>query len=439
LRRRVQSASRPIAALLVLLAVNLAWAAAATAGPAPARGGVRLLESMQSAPVTAVGIVHDAEPIDGRALSASLRIESLLVWPPNSVVSAPPPDAAIAFVWEERAPSRPVRFSDGDRVLVVLEALPGDSIWLERIPDPVKRHHTLHVAQRGDAFLRAPALQTVSILAHYLALAAPERTGTQGVVHLANLARGAAIDLAVDAIRALRAVGALDAKLDPTTGAWLVEALLRPDASEPFLQALLELIGRRQLISLRPALEARVRAASQEQRADGIPGLADPLVYTALIELDFDLDEATLARLGADPSAAQRANAARATREPGTLRDRVRNDPDPLVRISALDRLVDLYPEAATPTAIDALYDSDARVRGAAAAALTSIGPPAVASLRRVVDDGPQSAGLAAIQALRGIQPDGVEALVEIAEKSSDPSMQAAARLALGLGLGEAH
>ncbi|MBW2695805.1 MAG: HEAT repeat domain-containing protein, partial [Deltaproteobacteria bacterium] len=93
----------------------------------------------------------------------------------------------------------------------------------------------------------------------------------------------------------------------------------------------------------------------------------------------------------------------------------------------------------AAPTAIDALYDRDPIVRASAAAALARIGPAAVSDLRRVVNDDSQPAGVAAIHALREIQPEGTRALFEIAKTSPDESMRAAARLALGMELVEPH
>jgi hypothetical protein len=328
---------------------------------------------------------------------------------------------------------------DGDRILVILEALPSDSIWLARIPDPAERLRTLHVAQRGDAFLRRPALRTVDILEHYLALSPTARRDVPGVVHLANLARGAAEPLALDSIEALRGVPTLDEKLDPTTSGWLVDALLRPDASPGLQQAILQLIGVRRLESLQPVLEERVRLAAGRPRPDGSSDLADPLVYAALIELGVEIEPATLAQLTEQPTAAHRLAAVGAQTDASTLRDLARHDEDPTVRAAAVERLVTLDPLSAMPSAIDALYDRDPLVRRAATFALIRVGPAAVADLRRVVEDESQPAGIAAIQALRGIRPEGVQALREIAATSPNESMRAAARLALGLEIAEEH
>ncbi|MBW2230932.1 MAG: HEAT repeat domain-containing protein [Deltaproteobacteria bacterium] len=420
------------------IVLALAIPHAAIAAPAPAAGGVRLLAALESAAISAVGVVSGVERIDARAFGATLVVETPLV-------AGKPVDASIAedtpiqFVWEERAPSRPARFANGDRILVALEPLPGDSVWLTRIPEPSARQRTFYIAERGDAFLRRPALGTVTILEHHLALSPRDRRGAAGVVQLANLARGAASPLALDAIGALGAIPALDAKLDRTTSAWLVEALVRTDATARVQQAMLELIAERRLRSLEPVLEERVRSTSARSRPDGSPELADPLVYAALAALDVEIDAATLTGLLEAAAPGHRLALVRASRDRATLRDLARNDADPSVRAAALERFVTLQPQSAAPTAIDALYDRDPIVRASAAAALARIGPAAVSDLRRVVNDDSQPAGVAAIHALREIQPEGTRALFEIAKTSPDESMRAAARLALGMELVEPH
>lgn len=406
-----------------------------------AAGGVRLLELMESAPVTAVGLVRAPRRLDRRAFAAQLDIESLLI-APTPFAKAVRMGRAPTIAWEERVPERSVRFADGDRILLVLEPLPGDSIWIARLPDPVKRQQTLHVAARGDAFLRQPALGTVSLLEHYLALSPADRRDGRGVALLVDLVRSAALPLAENAVVVLGRIATLNDRLAPATADHLVAALLRPDANEALRVALLTLIEDRQLESLRPPLDSKVREAARRPGPDGSPALAAPLVYAALARLSADFSPSTSRRLAAESDPTYRLAAIRAAGEDEAwdrLRRLARDDPAPRVRAAAIARLARIDAKDAMPTALALLGDSDPQVRDAAAMAIARLGPPAIPELVAVVDAGPRDATIAATRALREIQPAGVVALRLIAADHPDTTARNAARLMLGMEIGGAH
>jgi len=408
-------------ALLVLAAPGFAAESAVRAA-----GGVRLLEAMETAPASVVAHVETTRALPEGAHAATMRVEDPIV---GEVAIGTPLEVA----WEEPSRSRAPRFQAGDRVLVVLEPLSGASIWLSRLPDPEQRSKTLGVAMRGDAFLRNPSLGTANLLQHYLALAADDRAGAEGVGYLAQLAAIAEIPLAVDAVARLGTRAGLDAKLGPEGASQLTSALVREDATEPLREALLALIGQHHLVSMRAPLEAR--AAGDE--------LAPPIVYAALAELEGGLSPERTARLLAQGHERYRevgARSAAGDEAPSKLRSLVRRDPSPKVRISALERLVELRGEGAIGTLCEALADSERTVRAAAAVQLGAAGSAAVPDLVRVTEAGDVDAARAAVAALVLTGSDeGVAALGEIAERHPDPSVRALAKIALGKELGHAH
>ena len=106
---------RPASA--VLLAGALFLAVAAWGEAPPAAGAVRLFEALEGAPASIVAKVGALRRIDAESWMAEFRVE-------QSLVGGFEAGRVIGVVWEERVP-RPVRFDEGDRILVSLEALPG--------------------------------------------------------------------------------------------------------------------------------------------------------------------------------------------------------------------------------------------------------------------------------------------------------------------------
>ena len=388
-----------------------------------AAGGVRLLEAMETAPATVVAHVQRTRALPEGAHAAVMRVEGPIVG--EAAIGTP-----LEVAWEEPSRSRAPRFQSGERVLVVLEPLSGASIWLSRLPDPEQRSKTLGVAMRGDAFLRNPSLGTANLLEHYLALAAADRAGARGLGYLAQLAAVGEIPLAVDVVARLGTRSGLDAKLGQTGALQLTSALVRDDATEALQDALVALIVRHHLVSMQAPLEAL--AASAE--------LAPPIVYAALAGLEGGLSPERTARLLAQGHERYREVGARnagGDEAPSRLRALVRRDPSPTVRINALERLAELRGEGAIGTLSDALADSEPTVRAAAAIQMGALGSAAVPDLLRVTEAGDVDAARAAIAALVLTGSDeGIAALGEIAERHSDQSVRALAKIALGEEVG---
>jgi hypothetical protein len=414
-----------IAALALGLATLAAVAGAALERPRAA-GGVRLVEAAETAPVTVVGHVLEHRRIDQHGYTALLRVEMALRGPLEL-------GSEVRIAWEELAASRAPRFQEGDRILVSLERLAGASIWQARFPEPATRVKVLGVAMRGDAFLQRPSLGSASVLQHYLALTAEDRDGAPGAGYLVDLALGAELPLAGDAVRRLarRARHArLDADLGERGGGRLVRAMLRPDASDEFQDAIVELIGSRQLGSTRPALEALVGSEATPQA----------IVFAALGQLDGGLSpELTAALLKRSPPR-YREVAARFASGPeadATLARLARSDPAPEVRARAIERLVERRGQEAIDSVVPGLSDPEASVRGAAVRGLGSLGAPAVPALKRVIEDDDAEAAKSALAALAiNGSPAARAALYEVAETHPDETLRTLAEIALGRPVG---
>jgi hypothetical protein len=405
---------------IAALALGLATLAAAAGGALErprAAGGVRLVEAAETAPVTVVGHVREPRRIDQHGFTALLRVETSLRGPLE-------PRAEVRIAWEERAASRAPRFQEGDRILISLERLPGASIWQARFPEPTERVKVLGVAMWGDAFLHRPSLGSASILQHYLALTPEDREGAPGVGYLVDLALGAELPLAGDAVRRLARRARLDADLGERGGGRFVRAMLRPDASDEFLDAIVELIGSRQLESTRPALEALV----------GAEATPPAIVFAALARLDGGLSQERTAALLERSPPRYREVAARFASGPeadATLTRLARSDPAPEVRARAIERLVERRGEESIDSVLPGLSDPEASVRGAAVRGLGSLGAPAVPALKRVIEDDDALAALA----ING-SPDARAALLHVAGTHPDETLRTLAEIALGRPVG---
>jgi len=412
--------------LALLAALSLGAAADATA-PAAA-GGVGLLGCLeQEERIGVVALVGPPRRLDLHGWSAEAGVERALGVRDSSGLG----EQTIPIVWEELAPTRPTRFADGDRVLLCLQPLPSASIWRERIPDAELRHRVLAVAERGDAFLRRPSLSTLDLLEHFLALAAEDRQGAAGGAYLARLARDGELPLARDAVVHLARVSRIEDALDPSSGGWLVAALLRPDADDALQQEILHLVARRRPEALRSALQAQLAQA-----------MPSALVYAAWAALENGLSAEVCRELLSHGSPEHRVTAARSVSGEEAARvlvPLVRGDPEPAVRAAAVTRLVALGVPEALSAGLTALRDEDSEVRDAAARGLASLGSRSVAGLIDVVERGPREASQAAVLALSEIEPEGLVALQQVATSHPDAGIRMLARMALGQDVREPH
>jgi HEAT repeat protein len=403
------------------MAAGLAWPVPA-AELVPAQGGKAIFVCLETGPIAVVGEIGSVRDLDVHGRAAELVVERALAGEVER-------QTRLTIAWVEQALARPMRFEDGDRVLVCLEPLPPQSVWLSRLPNPELRNRTLHVAAKGEAFLRRPSLGGLSLIEHYLALSSSNRSGPAGVDYLLQILEGAEPGMAAAALERLAAISGLDDKLDARSAARLVKALLRNDAPAALETGIVNLIGDKHLERTRPDLEA---LAAKER--------PPPAAVIALGELDGQLegDRAVLLLEYSDKevrlAAARYAAGAEAERR---LRVLSRSDPAPEVRAAAITRLVALQGDAAVDTALGTLDDPELSVRAAAARGLASLGPSVVPVLRHVVDTGDGAAAQAAVGALRWTEsPEAHAELVEIAESHPDPAVRTLAALAIGKSIG---
>lgn len=415
---------RGAAAALALVALAGAPAWAAPPGPDAPRAapGSRLVQALEEAPLAVVGRVEGRRALDARAWEATLVVERVLAGPP-------PPGGRVAVAWEELAPSRAPRLAGGERVLVALEPIPDGSLWRRRLP-PGSREGAWHLAGRGEAFLRAPSLASLTVLEHYLRLAPPERRGPTGSAWLAQLARDAEAPLAASAVAALGSPAREAEALDAAVAARLVDALARPE--EPVREALLELVARRPTPPLRAALRLRVEAAARPPA----------VLVEALGRAEGGLDAARAGALLDDPAPARRAAAARhaPAEAADALAARVVSDRAPEVRAAAAERLIELRGEEGLDAALEALADPEESVRVRTAQAAAGLGAAAVPRLAEVAERWPQPAPQAAILALSLSQrPEAAPVLRRLADDHPDPAVRRLAAIALGRNVGHAH
>jgi hypothetical protein len=433
LPRRARSAHAGRAARFVsfvagaLAAVVCSWS---SVGPAqatePAAGGPPFLAASESATATVVGVVRKPVHVDLSGFGAELEIE-------RTLAGAAPGGAAQRIAWEELAPSRPSRFSEGDRILVALVPLPSASIWLQRFPRSPESAPVLAVAADGDAFVRSPDAETVTRLERFLVLDAPGRDAAPGASALASLIAGAQpVVLATSAVTRLDQIAGLETKLDADAREQLRTAALDPHRPRDVRVALLELFGRRRLTAFRPTLEQLAQPGS--------PLEADALA--ALGALDGGLSPEVAERLLTRGDPAVRVVAVRYVTGPKAeerVAGLVRSDPSPEVRAAATQVIVARRGAGAVQDALPALSDPDRSVRAAGAYALGAIGEPAVPALKQLaLTRGPDDAA-AAIAALSLAGKPGAIALVEIAKTHPNPKVRTLAQFALGKAPGENH
>lgn len=416
-------------------------------GPAPARGGVRLLEAMEAGGPVLVGRVDEIERLDAHGYSAWIHVERAL----GAEEGATEPGTAVRLAWEELATGRPARFAHSERVLVCLERLGAASIWRQRIPDPSVRRQTAGIAMQGDAFLRDPAPGTLDLLHHYLSLSPDDRQTATGVGYLAALVARAQLPLAEDAARRLAGMQDAGGRLAGEGDALIVQALQRGDAGGGLEAALLDVVR----VSATPSMAKALRAATRA------PGTPPARLFEALAIAAAGLSPSEVSRLLASDEPAYRLVVARTLTGPRaatTLTKLLASDPSPQVRAGAVRGLARVEAGAALPRVLAALCDPDAGVRSAAAAAAAAMGDAAVPGLVKVVFGGAERGGTepggsvpagdeagqrpacpgskdaarAALDALSRGGPTSRKALVDIAARHPDASLRKLAGVALG-------
>ncbi len=399
--------------------------------PAPERerpaaaGGVAILASATRAQAVVAGVVSKPESIDVHGWRADLRVDRVLL---GSLRLGD----TVTIAWEELSAERQVRFDDEQRVLVVLDALPTQSLWRKRFPSRERARAVLVVASGGDAFLARPDGVTLDVLEHYLAMTPDARREAPGALRLAELVRGGQASVAREAL-ALLEVEPSRAELLGADGAVVLLAAARSSEREPSLRgAALRLAARHRLPGTRDAALALSEPASPI-RADAaralaaLPdGLSSERVESLLGDADPEL-RAVGVEVGRDHLARER------------LLALTRSDPSPAVRLDAGQTLLARLGTGGIPDVIGLLDDPDAAVRTGMANGIGALGADAVAPLRAVIDGGSERAAFAAVLGLSRAGRKGGVTLAAIADTHENKAVRALARLALGEAPGHKH
>ena len=390
--------------------------------PQRAAGGSGILASIASASAVVVGVVSQPKKIDLHGWSAGLRVDQLLAGDGAS-------GEVLTMAWEELSKSRPVRFVDGERVLVVLSPLPTQSLWRKRFADAPDPRKVRVVAAGGDAFLVAPDGATLNTLEHYLAMAADARRGAPGEARLAELVFLGHPAVAAEALEQLE--GRTTA-LGIDAVATLLKTARDPHHETSLRARALKLAARQDSPMVRETATAlsepgsALRAPAYRVLA-GLPGALPPEKASALLTAP----EPELRIVGietiADPGARER------------LLGLLREDKDASVRLAAGKATLSRSGASSITDVLVLLDDPDAPVRNGIADAIGSFGSAAVEPLRTVVDTGSERAALAAVLGLARAGKDGGAALVAITHLHPNEAVRTFAKLAVGRGIGHSH
>lgn len=377
---------------------------------------------MASASAVVVGVVSEPKKIDLHGWSAGLRVDQLLAG------EATPGDV-VTMAWEELSIARPVRFADGERVLVVLSPLPTQSLWRKRFADAPDPRKVRVVAGSGEAFLVAPDGATLNALEHYLAMAADARKGAPGEARLAELVSVGHPSIALEALERLETA---TAPLGVDAVSTLLAAARDPRRETSLRARALKLAAKQDSPMVRETATAlsepgsTLRVPAYRVLA-GLPGALPPERTAALLSAaDPELRVVGIEHI-ADAGARER------------LLGLLREDKDASVRLAAGEALLSRGGASAIADVIVLLDDPDAPVRNGIAGAIGALGSPAVEPLRKVADTGSERAALAAVLGLARAGNDGGAALVAITHLHPNEAVRTFAKLAIGRGIGHSH
>jgi hypothetical protein len=379
---------------------------------------VAILASAARAQAVVTGVVSRVESIDLHGWRADLRIDRVLI---GSVRLG----ETLTIGWEELSSTRQVRFADGQSVLVVLDALPTQSLWRKRFPARDRAHTVLVVASAGDAFVSKPDGVTLDALEHYLAMTASAREGAPGTERLAELVRGGYPAVAREALARFEGSSTLVAALDADGAAALLAAARSPEREPALRSAVLGLAAQHRLPGTREtalaltAPTSAIRPAAYRALASLPDGLSAEAVESLLVDADPELRAVGVEALR-DDSARERYAAL------------IRADPSPTVRLAAGRALLARQGTSGIPDVVALLDDHDDTVRSGIAESIGAFGAPAIAPLLAVVNAGSEHAALAAVLGISRTGPKAAVTLETIADTHAKESVRAFARLALG-------
>ncbi len=372
-----------------------------------------MLEAAESAVATAVGVLAAPTRLDDSGYRATFQIERLVA---GSLGGA----EIVAVGWEQFG-DRPARFREGERLLLALDRVPGQTLWVKRFPG----RSGYVIGARFGAFLRDPDPGTVALLHDYLTLDPDTRKGTGGVAALSQMVASAEPAVALGSVERLGLVPGLSGRLLAAGDAALAGALADDGRPLEVRRAVLELAAERRLSPLRPSVAALAVAGNP---------LEAPALETLAI-LDGGLAPERVAALVVREEAPVRRVAVVYGGESvsdGQLEWLLRNDPAPEVRRAALSELLERRGLDALGDATPALFDPDGSVRGESALRIAALGPSVVPVLQSLVTGRSAEDLTAVFVALRMAGTDGVAVLQNEARNHPDPQVRALALTALG-------
>jgi hypothetical protein len=388
-----------------------------------ARGGRDFIVAAESSKLTAVGRVSAIKKIDLHGYAADLRVDQALR-------GAAKPGAVLKIAWEELAPSRPVRFSEGQRVLVCLDSAPNYTLWQKRFPDNLA--DVLAVSREGEAFLRDPDSKTLHLLGHYLALGKGARNDPAALGYLVDMVAAAPEIVALNVLDSINARDNVATMLPDGAGAVLAGVAGDDSRSIDVRRSVLALIGRAKIRTARADIQPLTRPGADLRAA---------ALHTVGI-LDDGLSAEVVAELILDEDGNVRAVAVLYLRTVDASETLVRlalTDRSPAVRVAAAHRLFVEQGKDALDDLAPALGDEDATVRTVVARDVAGLGDEVVEQLVGIADTGSERQAQGVVLAFTMMGGAGGNALSRLYKEHKNPKIRALAGITLGRMPGHSH
>ncbi len=381
-----------------------------------ARGGRDLIEAAETSKVVAVGRFSAISKIDVHGYAGDFRVD-------QGLVGSAKPGAVLRVAWEELAVSRPVRFKDGERVMLCLESPPAYTLWQKRFPDNFA--DVLAVARDGEAFWLNPDAKTLAAIDHYLSLGKTGREDAIGLAYLVDMIRSSPDMVAMQAISRLEKHKNLASRLGGGSVNDLAKAATEELQSTTVRREVLALIGRAEMRGARNGIEplARVDGPLRAQALLTL-GKLDGKLPSGLVTSLLDHADGEVRAVGA--LYVQGGDAT------PTLVRMATKDAAAAVRVAAVHRLLGEHGREIFGEIAPALGDEDDSVRFVVARDVAKLGEPIVETLEELANNGTQRQGEGVVLTLSMIGGEAGKALVRIHHNHENASVRAIAGLALG-------
>lgn len=414
------------AALLALIACR------PTPDPVPPTGGAALLSAAPDARYV-VGTLRNVRQLDVHAYSATLAVERDISPTQPAGATRMTRGTEVRLLWEELSTGRAVRLADETPVLIAIVPPPGASLWRSRLAALGDGPPTYGIAASGDAFQGNPQPRDIEVVSQFLALAAVQRVGPDGVDLLVTMLTESSGDLPQAAASSLGEVADLSAQLTEANRRRILRTIADDKVDMALRRRVVDLISSHRIVLLGPELR-RLAKSTPELRAE---------LWRATATLAGGLAAEDAKDLLQDSAPGVRAVAA-AYAPFGELHEELavllRSDSAEEVRAAALERLARGGGAAVLDQLLPGLADASAAVRIAAAHAVGRLGDNVVPLLESRVASVPVVEAQATILALDQTgSAAGRTAIARIAANDARPEVRGIAELALGKLEGDRH